>query len=233
MCRTNNGALKSSNINSIFLWRFLIQNHSQPPITDKTGNKAKYLIWNSIRLKFVKKTMMLNLVKNHEYIKCYSSSSPRPPKSPKTLSDTIVKRSAVDQEDRKPYWISEKSSYFSRWSTIALFTSFAKTNHRKKTKRAVIFRLFQNIFKYRDHRWNLPTIWKTRLLQTLLLNWTVQLVSKKVQAHSFFRTTTKMQSRQDAFDESRLVITILNIWELQKRDARVIKIRVLRKVLSK
>ena len=42
-----------------------------------------------------------------------------------------------------------------------------------------------------------------------------------------------MQSTPEAFDESRLVITILTIWELQKRDARVIKIRVLRNVFSK
>ena len=232
MCRTNNGALKSSNINSIFLWRFLIQNHSQPPITDKTGSKANYLISNSIRLKFVKKTMMPNLAKSHEYIKWYSSSSPRPPKSPKTLSDTAVKRSVVDREDLKPYWISEKSSYFSRWSQSHYLQVLPRPTTERRL-RAVIFKLFQNIFKYRDHRWNLPTIWKTRLLQTLLFNWRVQLVSKKVQAYSFFRTTSEIQSQPELFDESRLVITILNIWELQKRDARVIKIRVLGKVFSK
>ena len=45
------------------------------------------------------------------------------------------------------------------------------TNHRKKTNRAVVFscRPFPNILKYRDHRWNFPTIWKTRLLKTLSL----------------------------------------------------------------
>ena len=43
------------------------------------------------------------------------------------------------------------------------------TNHRKKSNRAVAFscRLFPNILKYRDHRWHLPKIWKTRFLQTL------------------------------------------------------------------
>ena len=29
-------------------------------------------------------------------------------------SDTTVRRSAVDQEDSKPYWKSEKRAYFSR-----------------------------------------------------------------------------------------------------------------------
>ena len=43
------------------------------------------------------------------------------------LSDTSVKRSAVDQEDLRPYWNSEKRPHFSSWSTILLFTSFSKT----------------------------------------------------------------------------------------------------------
>ena len=48
------------------------------------------------------------------------------------LSDTIVKRSAVDQKDLKPCWKSEKRQHFSRWSTILVFkkedckTSFSK-----------------------------------------------------------------------------------------------------------
>ena len=47
--------------------------------------------------------------------------------APAILSDTIVRRSAVDREDLKPYCKSEKSPHFSRWSTILLFTSFSKT----------------------------------------------------------------------------------------------------------
>ena len=45
-------------------------------------NKAKCLTWNSIRLQFVKKTSMLNPAKSLGYIKCHSSSSPRPVESP-------------------------------------------------------------------------------------------------------------------------------------------------------
>ena len=43
------------------------------------------------------------------------------------------------------------------------------TNHRKN--RAVVFscRPFPNILQYRDHWWNLLTIWKTRLLIRHLL----------------------------------------------------------------
>ena len=47
-------------------------------------------------------------VKSLGYIKCYSQGSPELLKSLSILSDTTVKRSAVDLEDRKPYWKSEK-----------------------------------------------------------------------------------------------------------------------------
>ena len=48
------------------------------------------------------------------------------------LSDTTARRSAVNEEDLKPYWKSEKRPYFSRRPTILLFTIFDKefTNHR-------------------------------------------------------------------------------------------------------
>ena len=71
-----------SNINWIFLWRLLIQNHLKLSVTEKRRNKAKYLTWNSIRLKFVKKTSKPNSGKSFEYIMCYSSGSPRSVKSP-------------------------------------------------------------------------------------------------------------------------------------------------------
>ena len=44
------------------------------------------------------------------------------------LSDTTVRRSAVDQKDLKPYRKSEKKQ-FSRWSAMLLFTSFSKTSY--------------------------------------------------------------------------------------------------------
>ena len=86
-----------------------------------------------------------------------------------TLSDATVRISAVHWEDLKLYWKSEKRPYFSRWSTILIF-KFIKdlTNYRKKTNRVVVFssRPFSNILKYRDHQYDLPTIWKTWLFQT-------------------------------------------------------------------
>ena len=116
-----------SSINWIFLWRLPIQTHSKTSITDKRRNKVKYLTWNSIRFKFVRKTSIPNHVESLGYIKCYSSSSPRPVKAQTITSDTTFKRSAVDLEDLKPYWKLEKRPHFSRWSTILLFTTFSKT----------------------------------------------------------------------------------------------------------
>ena len=77
-----------------------------------------------------------------------------------------------------------------------LFKDF--TNHRKKTNRTVVFssRPFPNILKYRDLWWNLPTIWKTRLLKTL---------------SQLFETTAGIQSGPDACDKSRFIMTFLTI----------------------
>ena len=53
------------------------------------------------------------------------------------LPGATVRRSAVDREGLKPYWKSQKGSYFSRWATILLFTSFSKTlltTERRLTK---------------------------------------------------------------------------------------------------
>ena len=87
------------------------------------------------------------------------------------LSDTIVRRSAVDREDLKAYWKSEKTRFFYVINNSIIYKFFKDfVNRKKKTKREVVFscRPFPNILKYRDHRRNLITIWKTRLLQTLI-----------------------------------------------------------------
>ena len=85
------------------MWRLSIQNHLKPSITEKRRNKSKYLTWNFIRGKFVKKTCMpINPVKSLGYIYSWLR---RP----------------------KPYWKSEKRSHLSSWSAMLLFTSFSKT----------------------------------------------------------------------------------------------------------
>ena len=56
----------------------------------------------------MKKTSMPNTVRSLGYIKCHSLSSPDLLNALAVLSDTTVRRSAVDLEDLKPYWKSEK-----------------------------------------------------------------------------------------------------------------------------
>ena len=72
-------------------------------------------------------------VKSLEYIKCYSSNSPDLLKALTVLSDTLVRRPAVDSEDLKPYWKSEKRLPFSRWSKILFFPNFSKNLLTTKT----------------------------------------------------------------------------------------------------
>ena len=60
--------------------------------------------------------------------------------------------------------LGDQQSYY--LETFIVFGDF--TNHRKKTNRMVIFssRPFPNILKYWDHQCDFPSIWKTRLFQT-------------------------------------------------------------------
>ena len=91
-CRAKNWASRNSIIKWILLWRLPVQNHSKPFITEKRRNKAKYLTWNFIRLKFVKETSMVNLVESLGYIKCYTARVAQDLlTAPAILSDTNVK----------------------------------------------------------------------------------------------------------------------------------------------
>ena len=47
--------------------------------------------------------------------------------APAILWDATVRRSAIDQEDLKPYWKSEKRPHVIKWLKILLFISFSKT----------------------------------------------------------------------------------------------------------
>ena len=169
MCRTKNGPLRKSSIKGIFLWRFPIQNHPKPRITEKRKNKTKYLTWNSIRLKVVKKTRQ-NSVKSLRYIKRYSSSCPRTVKSPSISIRRNCQKISSWSRRSKPILEIRKKTTFLKVIKIPIIYKFFKdfTNHRRKTNRAVVFssRPFRNITKYRDHCWHLPTIWKTILFQT-------------------------------------------------------------------
>ena len=125
---------------------------------------------NSIRLTFVKKTSMQTLSKFSDRSSNIACVALYLLKAPAILSDTTVRRSPVDREDLKLDWKSGKEPHFSTWSTIPLFTSFSNTlltTKRRLTGWYVLpVDLSPNILKYRERRWNLPTIWKTRVFQT-------------------------------------------------------------------
>ena len=95
---------------------------------------------------------------------------------------------------------------------ISIINKFFKylTNQRKKTNRAIVFscRTFSNILQYRNHRWELSTVWKTRLLQTQHRHILKCLTSMYESSSSqFFRTTTGIQSGLGGFDELRFIMT--------------------------
>ena len=104
------------------------ETHSKPPINKERRNKAKYLTWNSIRLKLLNNTRVPNSVKNLLYIKCCSSSSPRSVKSPsssiryncqkifswsrrpKTILE--IKKGYISQGDQQSYYLQNFLIHF-------------------------------------------------------------------------------------------------------------------------
>ena len=138
---------------------------------------------------------MPNSVESLGYIKCHCSSSPRPLKSPgNSIRHNCQKICSLL---RRPKTILAVRGKF--------FKDF--TTKEKKTNRAVVFssRPFHNILKYKDHRWDHPTIWKTRLI----LKSSASMYESS--GSQFFRTITGIQSELDAFDESRFAMTFLTI----------------------
>ena len=84
----------------------------------------------------MKKTSIQTLLKALDISSATAWVAPDLLKALAILSDTTARRSAVDREDLKPYWKSEKRQHCNRWSTILLFTSFSKallTTERRLT----------------------------------------------------------------------------------------------------
>ena len=130
--------------------------------------RIKYLTWNS--LKFVKKTSMLNPVKSIGYIKCYSSSSPKPVKSPgNSIRYNCEKICSCSRRTKTILGIRKKATFLQMMKNPIIY-KFLKdfTNPSKNNNWAVAFGciFFPNILKYSDHRCDLPKIWKTRFFQT-------------------------------------------------------------------
>ena len=65
---------------------------------------------------------------------------------------------------------------------------------------------FLNILRCKDHRCDLPEIWKLRFHQTHI----PELANMYESSSSHFASTAEIQSGPDAFDKSRFVITFFN-----------------------
>ena len=133
------------------------------------------------------------------------SSSPTPAKSPSNFIRyncqnicSYLRRPKTS--DITLFWVIKKSIIYK------FFKGF--TNHWKKTNRMVVFgcRTFSNILKYRDHQWDFPRIWKTRLIQTTY--WRIQLVYTKVQVHSSLGPP--MECNQDQIRHIKVCYELFN-----------------------
>ena len=117
----------------------------------------------------MKKTSMLHPVKRLGYIKCHSSSIPRAIKSPSNaIRYNCLKVCSWSRRHESIMEIRKEATFLeviNKPITYNFFKDF--TNERKKINRVVFFsrRPLPNILKYRDNRWDLPKIWKTRFLQ--------------------------------------------------------------------
>ena len=84
------------------------------------------------------------------------------------------------------------------------------TNHRKKTNRVLVFsyRLFPNILKKGTTDQTFQQSGKQESFRHLFKNSTSMYESS---GSHFFKTTTEIQSKPDAFDNSRFVMTFLTV----------------------
>ena len=98
-CRTKNGPLRNSNIYWIFLWKFPIQNHRKPPITEKIRNTASYLTQD---LSLWRRTACQTLLKAWDISSATARVARDLLRALSILSDTTVKISIIDWEDLKP-----------------------------------------------------------------------------------------------------------------------------------
>ena len=184
-----NGALKNTMINWTLLHRLPIQNHSKSFLTDKWQNKVKHPTQNSKRLEFITKTRMLNPIKNLGSIKSFCLSSLWSVKS--TSSSIRYKPLKIWTWTKRPETILEI-----RRKTTFLIYNFLKT-----------FRPLTNVLKYRGTWWNFiyQNLENQNSFDTLKI-WTNIYATSDLH---FFRIISGKQLGPDAFEESRLVMTLL------------------------
>ena len=120
----------------------------------------------------MKKTSMLNSVRSPRYTQCYSSSNSRPVT---TASNTIRCNSQKIWSQSTRYEatleIRQKGNFLEMINKAIIYKFFKDfANQRKETSKMVALshRPFSNICKYRDHRWELSTIWKKDCFRLML-----------------------------------------------------------------
>ena len=151
---------------------------------------------------------MLNPIKSLITSSATAQVAPDLLKALAILSDRAVRRSAVDQEDLKPFSKSEKKASFLKVINKPIIYKFFQnfTNHRQKTNRTLLLshRTYPSILKYKD----LPVSLDTGKLENKIV-----LISSaslyEISGSHLFRTTTEIQSGPDTFDKSRLVMSFL------------------------
>ena len=136
------------------------------PSKKKRRNNTKYL---TLDLHLWRRPTCQTLSKAMDMSSATAQVAPKLLKALAILSDTTVSKK-ICSWSRWPKTILEirKKITFLLVINNSIICKFF-TNHRKMTNRAVVYtcRHFLTILKYWDHQWNLPTIWKTRLFQTL------------------------------------------------------------------
>ena len=130
----------------------------------------------------MKKTSISNPVKSLGYIKCYSSSSPRPVKSPSNSIRYNGKK--VCSSSRRPKTIlkSEKGPHFSRWLTIRFPKTLVTTEKRLTGRWFIAEDLSPSFLNTGTTNETFQLSGKKKALSDTY--WRVQLVCMKVQAHS-------------------------------------------------
>ena len=115
----------------------------------------------------MKNTSMSNPAENFGNIKCYSWSSPRSVNIPSnSIRYNCQKICSWLRRPKTILEIRKKATFLLVINNSIIYKFFKDfTNHRMKTNRVVVFssRPFPNILKYRNHKRDLPIIWKTRL----------------------------------------------------------------------
>ena len=100
--------------------------------------KAKYLTWNSVRLKFVKKVSMSNSVKSLGCIKYYSLSSPRLVKSTNCIRHNCQKICRWSRRSKTILEIRKNTTFLKEINNPIIYKFFKDaTNERRITRRIV------------------------------------------------------------------------------------------------